>query len=83
MLLLIIPSSSSTDSYLDLDEKSKKVLAYNALVRRLPQANWTLLRALSAFLLSIVSNSDVNKMTVRNGRFFCVACMYGRDANLP
>ena len=53
----------------ELDEKEKKVAAYKGLVRKLPQANWSLLRALSAFLISIVSNSDVNKMTVRNGKY--------------
>lgn len=53
---------------LELDEKGKKIAAYKELVRKLPQANWSLLRALSAFLISIVSNSDVNKMTVRNGK---------------
>ncbi|KAI9873747.1 MAG: hypothetical protein M1830_010636, partial [Pleopsidium flavum] len=63
---------------LDLDEKEKKVLAYNGLVRKLPQANWSLLRALSAFLLSIVSNSDVNKMTVRN-----VGIVFSPTLNIP
>ncbi len=63
-----MPFCSSADGHPDLDEKDKKISAYNGLVRKLPQANWSLLRALSAFLLSIVSNSDVNKMTVRNGK---------------
>ncbi|MCJ1463005.1 hypothetical protein MMC07_001609 [Pseudocyphellaria aurata] len=51
---------------LDLDEKSKKIAAFKVLVRRLPQANWTLIRALSEFLIGIVNNSNVNKMSVRN-----------------
>lgn len=35
-------------------------------MRKLPQANWTLIRALSEFLIGIVNNSNVNKMSVRN-----------------
>jgi len=44
-----------------------KVVALNVLVNRLPRLNRALLYALSAFLLSIVNNADVNKMNVRNG----------------
>ena len=36
------------------------------LVRKLPEPNWTLVRALSEFLISITNNSDMNKMSVRN-----------------
>lgn len=43
------------------------MLALKILVHRLPRANHSLLRALSAFLITIVNNSDQNKMTVRNG----------------
>lgn len=32
----------------------------------LPEANYTLLRALTAHLIEIVANADVNKMTARN-----------------
>ena len=32
----------------------------------LPEANYTLLRALTAHLIEIVENADVNKMTARN-----------------
>lgn len=35
-------------------------------MRKLPQANWTLIRALSEFLIGIVNNANVNKMSVRN-----------------
>ena len=51
---------------LDIPEKSRKIQAYNLLVHRLPMPNWALLRALSAFLLGVTNNSDVNKMTGRN-----------------
>lgn len=46
----------------------EKIVALNILVNRLPLANRALLAALSAFLLSVVSNADVNKMNVRNGK---------------
>lgn len=36
------------------------------LVRKLPEPNWTLVRALSEFLTSITNNSNMNKMSVRN-----------------
>lgn len=45
----------------------EKIVALNVLVNRLPRPNRALLQALSAFLLSIVNNADVNKMNVRNG----------------
>lgn len=43
-----------------------KVFALNALVNRLPRPNRALLEALSAFMLLIVNNVGVNKMSVRN-----------------
>ncbi|KAL8695461.1 MAG: hypothetical protein Q9218_000039 [Villophora microphyllina] len=63
---------------LELDSKPKKIAAYNMLVHRLPKANWTLIRALSAFLIGIVNNSDVNKMTVRN-----VGIVFSPTLNIP
>lgn len=52
----------------ELDTKDAKIEATRALVRKLPLPNLTLLRALSSFLITIVDNSTLNKMTVRNGR---------------
>ncbi|KAL8730457.1 MAG: hypothetical protein Q9166_004095 [cf. Caloplaca sp. 2 TL-2023] len=63
---------------LELDSKSKKIAAYNMLVHRLPKANWTLIRSLSAFLIGIVNNSDVNKMSVRN-----VGIVFSPTLNIP
>ncbi|KAL8822100.1 MAG: hypothetical protein Q9191_007158 [Dirinaria sp. TL-2023a] len=63
---------------LDLEDKSKKIAAYNVLVHRLPKANWALLRALSAFLISIINNSDINKMSVRN-----VGIVFSPTLNIP
>ena len=54
----------------DLDDVQKKVAALNSLVQRLPRPNWSLLRTLSAFLINVINNADVNKMTVRNGKSY-------------
>ena len=58
-----------------------KVNALNVLVNKLPPANRALLQALSAFLLSIVNNADVNKMNVRNGELKSAPLSYDKDAN--
>ncbi|PGH10834.1 hypothetical protein AJ80_07385 [Polytolypa hystricis UAMH7299] len=62
----------------DLDDKPKKIAAFHTLVHRLPRANLILLRALSQFLIVIISNSDVNKMTVRN-----VGIVFAPTLNIP
>ncbi|CAI7652048.1 unnamed protein product [Penicillium manginii] len=63
---------------LELDDKQKKIYAFNALIHRLPRPNLSLLRALSLFLIEIVNNSDVNKMTVRN-----VGIVFAPTLNIP
>ncbi|OQE46320.1 hypothetical protein PENCOP_c001G05874 [Penicillium coprophilum] len=63
---------------LELDDRQKKVAAFNSLVHRLPSPNLALLRALSQFLIEIVNNSDVNKMTVRN-----VGIVFAPTLNIP
>ena len=65
-------------SVLDLDDPDSKIAAYNVLVHRLPPANWTLIRSLSAFLIGVVSNSNINKMTVRN-----VGIVFSPTLNIP
>ncbi|KAL8939755.1 MAG: hypothetical protein Q9211_002591, partial [Gyalolechia sp. 1 TL-2023] len=65
-------------SVLELDSRPRKIAAYNILVHRLPKANWTLIRALSAFLINIVNSSDVNKMSVRN-----VGIVFSPTLNIP
>jgi RalA-binding protein 1 len=62
----------------DINEKQKKVVAFNSLVHRLPKPNLALLRALVQFLIVIVNNSDVNKMTVRN-----VGIVFAPTLNIP
>ncbi|KAL2378713.1 hypothetical protein RJZ90_005800 [Blastomyces dermatitidis] len=63
---------------LDLDDKQKKIVAFNGLVHRLPRPNLTLLKALSQYLIDIINNSDVNKMTVRN-----VGIVFAPTLNIP
>ncbi|EAW11129.1 GTPase-activating protein BEM3 [Aspergillus clavatus NRRL 1] len=63
---------------LELNDRQKKILAFNSLVHRLPKPNLTLLRALVQFLIVIVNNSDVNKMTIRN-----VGIVFAPTLNIP
>lgn len=62
----------------ELEDKPSKISAYNVLVHMLPLANWTLVRALSAFLISIVNKSNINKMSVRN-----VGIVFSPTLNIP
>jgi len=48
-------------------EKESRTEQLQQLVHRLPNANYTLLYVLSAHLLRIVENAEINKMTIRNG----------------
>jgi RalA-binding protein 1 len=63
---------------LELDEKSKKIVAFNFLVHRLPRVNLALLRALSQYLIEIVNNADKNKMNVRN-----MGIVFSPTLNIP
>lgn len=63
---------------LDLDSREKKVAAFAGLVRRLPRPNLALLSALSQYLIEIVNNSEVNKMTIRN-----VGIVFAPTLNIP
>ncbi|PYH40525.1 GTPase-activating protein BEM3 [Aspergillus saccharolyticus JOP 1030-1] len=63
---------------LELQEKKQKIYAFNVLVHRLPRPNLTLLRALAQFLMIIVNNSDINKMTIRN-----VGIVFAPTLNIP
>ncbi|KFY24047.1 hypothetical protein V493_05471 [Pseudogymnoascus sp. VKM F-4281 (FW-2241)] len=65
-------------SVTEIPDVNDKVIALNGLVHRLPRANNTLLRYLSAFLINIINNSDVNKMTVRN-----VGIVFSPTLNIP
>ncbi|KAF4933457.1 putative Rho-type GTPase-activating protein 2 [Colletotrichum fructicola] len=56
----------------------EKIFALSELVQRLPQANATLLKYLIAFLIKIINNADMNKMTVRN-----VGIVFSPTLNIP
>ncbi|KAF9200907.1 hypothetical protein BGZ49_008861 [Haplosporangium sp. Z 27] len=51
---------------IELPNRPDRVNELTRLVAILPEANYTLLRALTAHLIEIVDNADVNKMTARN-----------------
>ncbi|EXJ96421.1 hypothetical protein A1O1_01547 [Capronia coronata CBS 617.96] len=63
---------------LELNDKSQKVVAFNALVHQLPPANFSLLRTLSQYLLEVVQNADRNKMSVKN-----VGIVFSPTLNIP
>ncbi|KAH7043115.1 RhoGAP-domain-containing protein [Linnemannia elongata] len=51
---------------IELANRTDRVDELTRLVASLPEANYTLLRALTAHLIEIVDNADINKMTARN-----------------
>ncbi|KAJ6787366.1 hypothetical protein PWT90_10805 [Aphanocladium album] len=62
----------------DMQDRDEKVTAMAHLAQRLPEANLTLLKYLISFLIRIINNSDVNKMTVRN-----VGIVFSPTLNIP
>lgn len=63
---------------IDLNDDTQKIAAYNVLVHSLPRANYFLIRALSAYLITVVNSSDVNKMGIRN-----VCIVFSPTLNIP
>jgi RalA-binding protein 1 len=61
-----------------MDERSKKIQSFNVLVHKLPRVNFELLRHVASFLIEIVENAGVNKMTVRN-----VGIVFAPTLNIP
>ncbi|KAK3996451.1 putative GTPase-activating protein [Cladorrhinum sp. PSN332] len=57
---------------------NEKIPALAELVERLPQANAALLKYLISFLIKIIDNASVNKMTVRN-----VGIVFSPTLNIP
>lgn len=51
---------------IDLADPQERVSELASLISQLPIANYSLLRALTAHLILIVQNANVNKMTMRN-----------------
>ena len=50
----------------DLVDPQERITELSHLIAILPVANYSLLRALTAHLISIVQNANINKMTMRN-----------------
>jgi RalA-binding protein 1 len=85
MYLRELPSTILTNdlrmhfiTVMEMTDQKEKMAAYSELVERLPQANAALLKYLIAFLIKIINNSDVNKMTVRN-----VGIVFSPTLNIP
>jgi len=53
-------------SVIDFVDAQERIKELSSLISHLPLANYSLLRALTAHLILIVQNSNVNKMTMRN-----------------
>lgn len=51
---------------IDLSHRRDKVNELGVLVAKLPVANYTLLRFLTAHLMHVVQNEKANKMSLRN-----------------
>ncbi|KAL5621463.1 hypothetical protein BROUX41_006363 [Berkeleyomyces rouxiae] len=65
-------------SVMEMSVVSEKCAALGELVKRLPEANATLLKYLIAFLIKIINNATVNKMTARN-----VGIVFSPTLNIP
>lgn len=61
-----------------MDQREKKIQAFNVLVHKLPRVNFELIQAMSSFLIQIVDNAAMNKMTVRN-----VGIVFAPTLNIP
>jgi RalA-binding protein 1 len=62
----------------EMKDRQEKMAALNELAQRLPLANATLLQYLISFLIKIINNADMNKMTVRN-----VGIVFSPTLNIP
>ena len=69
---------AKTDTEAEVRDVQGKKAAFNSLVHKLPQPNYRLLKALSAFLVSVVTNSEINKMDIRN-----VSIVFSPTLNIP
>ena len=57
---------NSSVTLIDFVDAQERIKELSSLISQLPLANYSLLRALTAHLILIVQNSNVNKMTMRN-----------------
>jgi len=63
---------------LELESSEEKITAFNILVHRLPSVNFSLLRAMSEYLLEVTENSSKNKMSIRN-----MGIVFSPTINIP
>ena len=63
---------------MEIQDRGQKLASLAELASRLPLPNATLLKYLIAFLIKIINNSDMNKMTVRN-----VGIVFSPTLNIP
>ncbi|POS83993.1 hypothetical protein EPUL_006389, partial [Erysiphe pulchra] len=63
---------------IDLPDFNERIETLNNLVSQLPIENQALLKYLASFLIKIIDNSDVNKMTIRN-----VGIVFSPTLNIP
>jgi RalA-binding protein 1 len=63
---------------IEIQDRKEKLAALAELAQRLPLANATLLKYLISFLIKIINNADMNKMTVRN-----VGIVFSPTLNIP
>ncbi|KAK0660520.1 putative GTPase-activating protein [Cercophora samala] len=63
---------------IEMTNQKQKNALLSELVERLPQANAALLKYLISFLIKIINNAGVNKMTVRN-----VGIVFSPTLNIP
>ena len=62
----------------EVEDKNKRLAAINLLIHQLPEANREVLVALSRYLIKVVSNSDTNRMTIKN-----VGIVFAPTLNIP
>lgn len=59
-------ADAASSNFPDFSDSQERIKELSQLIASLPIANYTLLRALTAHLILIVQNANVNKMTMRN-----------------
>lgn len=77
-LLIFFLSHGADRCATDIEGHENKVKAFNSLVHRLPRPNMALLQTLVQFLTTVVKNSSVNKMTMKN-----VGIVFVPTLNIP
>ena len=63
---------------MEVEDKNKRIAAVNLLIHKLPEANREVLVALSSYLIKVVSNCEINRMTLKN-----VGIVFTPSLNMP